>query len=741
MKSRSLLGALALFAAGELTAQELPQLGKAPLDDVIAAMTIEEKINLLVGCGDGSEMSGPIVGSTDRIVPGAAGTTYAIPRLGIPAVVMADGPAGLRIDATRKGTDSTFYCTHFPVATSLASTWNTDLIRKVGLCMGDEAREYGVDIILAPGVNIMRNPLNGRNFEYYSEDPILAGKAAAAMIRGIQYNGVGTSLKHFALNNQETNRMKNNAIVSGKAMHEIYLRPFEIAIHEAGPWTVMTSYNQINGEYASENAWLLGTLLRGYWGYWGAVMTDWYGGTDVVKQMNAGNDLLMPGSQQQRTELAKAVRNGQIPMAVVDRNVRNLLELVMRTSRFRQRPYNNNPDLEGHAKVSREAATEGMVLLKNDDAALPITREIQKVAVFGFTSYNFIAGGTGSGDVNRAYTVSLTEGLVNAGLQPDTLLAKLYGEYIATESAKLPKAEFGQTVKRIPEMEVTDELVGRIARRQDMAVITLGRLSGEFADRGLAGDFNLTGTEQALIEKVCAAFHRENKKVVLLLNVCGVVETASWKDKPDAILVTWLVGQEGGDAVADILTGKVSPSGKLPMTFPLKYEDVPSAANFPLDGHKGSVDTTRYEEGIFVGYRYYDTFGEKVSYPFGYGLSYTSFAYDKLKATVIEDTLRISCRITNTGDVSGKEAVQLYITTPFIDSDRPAKELKAFAKTQLLNPGESEMIKFTIPCADLAVYDEEKHDWRIDKGVYKIWFNASSTDNRGGKEIKLKAKG
>lgn len=240
MKSRSILGALALLAAGELTAQGLPQLGKAPLDEVIAAMTIEEKINLLVGCGDGSEMSGPVVGRTDRIVPGAAGTTYAIPRLGIPSVVMADGPAGLRIDATRKGTDSTFYCTHFPVATSLASTWNKDLIRKVGLCMGDEAWEYGVDIILAPGVNIMRNPLNGRNFEYYSEDPILAGKAAAAMIRGIQQNGVGTSLKHFALNNQETNRMKNNAIVSEKAMHEIYLRPFDIAIPEAGPWTVMT---------------------------------------------------------------------------------------------------------------------------------------------------------------------------------------------------------------------------------------------------------------------------------------------------------------------------------------------------------------------------------------------------------------------------------------------------------------------------------------------------------------------
>lgn len=737
MKGRSILGVLALLAAGEVAAQELPQLGKAPLDEVIAAMAIEEKIHLLVGCGDGSVMSGPVVGRTDRIVPGAAGTTYAIPRLGIPPVVLADGPAGLRIDATRPGSDSTFYCTHFPVATSLASTWNTSLIREVGQSIGDEAREYGVDLVLAPGVNIMRNPLNGRNFEYYSEDPVLAGKSAASMILGIQHNGVGTSLKHFALNSQETNRMKNNAVVGEKALHEIYLRAFEIAIHEAGPWTVMTSYNQINGVPASENAWLLDTLLRGYWGYWGAVVTDWFGGTDAVKQMKAGNDLLMPGSEQQRKALEEAVRTGDLPMSVVDRNVRHLLELVMRTSRFRQRKYHNAPDLEAHARISRDAATEGMVLLKNDGAALPLAEKGRKVAVFGFSSYDFIAGGTGSGDVNRAYTVSLTEGLENAGFQPDTLLARLYREYIATESVKLPKAVFGEPVQRIAEMPVDAEMVSRAAREQDVAVITLGRLSGEFADRGLAGDFNLTGTEQVLIEKVCGAFHRENKKVVVLLNVCGVVETASWKDQPDAILVTWLAGQESGHAVADVLTGKVSPCGKLPMTFPLRYEDVPSAANFPLAGHPGSVDTTRYEEGIFVGYRYYDTFGEKVSYPFGYGLSYTSFGYDKFRTFAVEDTLRISCRVTNTGGVSGKEVVQLYVTTPFIDSDRPAKELKAFAKTRLLNPDESENIEFVIPYADLAVYDEEFHDWRIMNGIYKIWINASCLDNRGAKEIRI----
>lgn len=737
MKRKNILCALALFTAGELTAQDLPQLGRAPIEEVIAAMTLEEKINLLVGSGDSSVTSVPVVGRTDRLVPGAAGTTFAIPRLGIPSVVLADGPAGLRIDAERPGTDSTFFCTHFPVATLLASTWNTALIRQAGQCIGDEAREYGVDIVLAPAVNIMRNPLNGRNFEYYSEAPLLAGKAAAAMILGIQQNGVGTSLKHFALNNQETNRTKNNAIVSEKVMHELYLRPFEIAIHEAGPWTVMSSYNRINGEYASENAWLLDTLLRKRWDYWGAVMTDWFGGTDVVKQMIAGNDLLMPGAEQQRTELTEAVRTGQLPLSIIDRNVRRILELVMRTSRFRQRTYDNTPDLEAHAAVSRRAATEGMILLKNDHATLPFADSVRKVAVFGFTSYDFIPGGTGSGDVNRAYTVSLTDGLENAGLQPESGLAGMYREYIAAETAKLPPMKFGQTVKRIAEPEINDERINREAREQDIAVITLGRLSGEFADRSLSGDFYLTATEQTLLDKVCAAFHRENKKVIVLLNICGVVETASWKDKPDAILLSWLPGQEGGNAIADVLTGKVSPSGKLPMTFLLKYEDVPSAANFPLEGYSGSTDTTRYEEGIFVGYRYYDTFGQETSYPFGYGLSYTRFEYDKLKTAVNNDTLRINCRITNTGKMSGKEVVQIYLAAPFTGTDRPAKELKAFAKTSVLNPGESETLRFDIPLADLDVYDEEIHDWQPAKGIYKVLVNASCTDNRIAKEVRI----
>lgn len=548
---------LLIFSLGVLEnmiAQCLSQTGKDSLTEIISAMTLDEKITLLVGAGnDGvlgkkdSTMTA-IVGSTQKIVPGAAGVTHPISRLNIPSIVLADGPAGLRIDSHREGTDSTFYCTHFPVATSLASTWNTELIESVGYAIGNEAHEYGVDILLSPATNIMRNPLCGRNFEYYSEDPILSGKAAAAMIRGIQRNGVGTSLKHFAMNNQETNRTRNNVQVSPQVMHEIYLKPFEISVREAKPWTVMSSYNQINGIYASENPLLLDTILRQQWGFRGVVMTDWLGGVDPVKQMNAGNDLLMPGFEQQQEKIKDGVTKGTLSTTVLDRNVQNLLELITKTARFNKYAYRNAPDLKNHARISREAATEGMVLLSNKNNTLPLKNSlVSKVAAFGITSYDFIAGGGGSGDVNRAYTISLTEGLTNAGMEPDTTLMQLYQNYIDKQSDKLPPFIFGNPVQRITEMNISDSMIQKQAVQQDIAIITLGRISGEFADRSLKDDFYLSDIEQNLIDQVCTAFHRQNKLVIVILNTCGVIETASWKEKPDAILVSWLAGQEGGN--------------------------------------------------------------------------------------------------------------------------------------------------------------------------------------------------
>lgn len=733
-KKFTFFAALSLTFFENIAAQNLPQLGKASTEDVIAAMTFDEKVSLLVGAGDDdtagvADTVTAVVGSTQKLVPGAAGTTHAIPRLGIPAIVLADGPAGLRIDAHRKGTDSTFYCTHFPIATALASTWNMSLVEKVGNAIGNEAREYGVDLLLAPATNIMRNPLCGRNFEYYSEDPLVAGKTASAMIRGIQQNGVGTSLKHFALNNQETNRVENNVIVTPQVMHELYLKPFEIAVREAKPWTLMSSYNRINGIYASENPLLLNTILRQQWGFQGTVMTDWFGGTNPVLQMQAGNDLLMPGTLKQQNSIKVGVRKGELPISILDRNVTNLLELISRTQRFKKIPYSNAPDLEAHARISRTAASEGMVLLKNESHTLPIdASRIRKVAAFGITSYDFIAGGTGSGDVNRAYTISLTEGLANAGLQLDSTMLQMYSSYIADESAKLPPAEFGKPAQRIAEMPVSDAIIQQQAANQDIAIITLGRISGEFADRSLKNDFYLSDTECELLENVCTAFHAQGKQVIVILNTCGVVETASWKNLPDAILISWLAGQEGGNAVADILTGASSPSGKLTMTFPIKYEDVPSASNFPLAGSTASIDSTSYEEGLFVGYRYYDTFKKPVSYPFGYGLSYTKFAFSNLEVIDEGDNIRLSCLITNAGNKEGKEVAQVYVAAPDNGQKRPSKELKTFAKTGLLQPGDTEKVTFLLPKSDLAQYDEASRQWQVPEGTFRLFINSSATD-------------
>lgn len=399
-----------LLCSLQVGAQDLPQLGKASVDEVVKAMTMEEKISLLIGAELSDNSTGAVVGTTQAIVPGAAGTTVAIPRLGIPATVLADGPAGLRISPTREGTDATFYCTHFPVETLLSSTWNTTLVNQVGQAMGNEVLEYGTDVLLAPATNIMRNPLCGRNFEYYSEDPYLAGKMTAAMISGVQSNGVGTSLKHFAVNNQEINRTGIDARLSPRPLREIYLKAFEIAVKESAPWTIMTSYNKLNGTYTSQRADLVTSILRDEWGFKGLVMTDWHGGIDAVEQVRAGNDLMMPGTLKQREQLRKAIHAGTLSTRDVDTSVRRMLEYILATPRFKGYAFSNHPDLTAHAEVTRRSAAEGMVLLENKDNALPLNN-IRKAAVFGVTSYDLIAGGTGSGDVNHAYVVSLIEGL------------------------------------------------------------------------------------------------------------------------------------------------------------------------------------------------------------------------------------------------------------------------------------------------------------------------------------------
>ena len=739
-----------LAAAMTACGPRVPQLGRASVDEVVEAMTLEEKAHLVVGTGmAGFSGENAVVGETRKLVPGAAGTTYPIERLGIPSVVLADGPAGLRINPTREGDSATYYCTHFPIGTLLASTWDQQLVEKVGEAIGNEVLEYGTDVLLAPALNIHRNPLCGRNFEYYSEDPVVSGKIAAAYVRGVQNNGVGTSVKHFALNNQETNRMANDAHVSQRALREIYLKGFEIVVRESDPWTVMSSYNYLNGIYTSENPELQTAMLRDEWGFRGMVMTDWFGGKDAVAQMVAGNDMLQPGTDKQYEMIVSGVKEGRLDEAVLDRNVKRILEMILRTPRFQGYRFSNKPDLEAHAAVTRQSATEGMVLLKNENEALPLSAGTKRIALLGCTSYDFIAGGTGSGNVNRAYTVSLLDGLKQAGYELDGELKTAYEQHIAAENERNRPDTTNRFAMFLPRPRPTEMMIPAarlqaLAKANDVALITLGRTSGEFLDRKKA-DFELTREEKALLNDVCRAFHAAGKKVVVVLNIGGVIETASWKNRPDAILCAWQAGQEGGNSVADVLSGKASPSGKLTMTFPVHFADAASSANFPIDmaanmdisnsGEKKNslknVDYTDYEEDIYVGYRYFDTFGKEVSYPFGYGLSYTTFEYAAPRVETTEDAYLVSVQITNTGKRAGKEAVQLYVAAPDrATANKPEKELKAFAKTRELQPGETETLVLKLPKANLASFDTASSAWVVTPGSYDLLLGASSRDIR-----------
>lgn len=745
MKTISMaMGFMALTLVGKTQTSEMVNKAKG----LVEKMSLEEKAHLVVGMGmklPGVSMaSGPVVGLTEDKVAGAAGTTFSVPRLGIPTTVLADGPAGVRIDPYRNGDSSkTFFGTAFPVGTLIACSWDTKLAENVGKAMGAEAKAYGIDVLLAPALNIHRNPLGGRNFEYYSEDPLVSGWMAAAAVNGIESNGVGASIKHYAANNQETNRNQINTIVSERALREIYLRGFEIAVKESQPWTVMSSYNRINGIYTSEDYDLLTTILRKEWCFRGYVVTDWFGGIDPVLQMKAGNDLIMPGTENQYKKILQAVKSGVLDEKVLDENVARILSVSMQGPAFLGMAPTNQPDLKAHAQVARQAAADGVVLLKNEGSVLPLAQGAIQIAAFGNTSYDFISGGTGSGDVNEAYTISLVEGMKKAGFQFEINLEKAYVEHIKAEKAKRPvKKLFFQLEAPLPEMPTTNEQLMAAAASSDIALITIGRNSGEFQDRKVEDDFNLTDAEQALINAVSRAFKSKGKKVVVVLNIGGVIETISWRDKTDAIVLAWQGGQEAGNALADILVGKVNPSGKLTMSFPEKYPDVPSAKNFPGKNLSekeaigaagipmGKPSEVVYEEGIYVGYRYYNTFKVPVAYPFGYGLSYTGFRYGALKVESNDGSgnVRVVLRVTNTGKVAGREVVQLYVSAPKQSLDVPAEELKAFAKTRLLKPGESEEMGFSLSTKDFASFHTDASAWIASKGAYILKAGASSLD-------------
>ncbi|MFH0841205.1 MAG: glycoside hydrolase family 3 C-terminal domain-containing protein [Bacteroidota bacterium] len=734
-----------------------PKLSADNIDEVISAMTLDEKILLLKGTGMKSMIGmGTAVGDTDKDVKGAAGTTTPIPRLGIPAVIFADGPAGLRISPERKGKDRTFYCTAFPVGTLLASSWDAGLVEEVGKAMGNEAVEYGVDVILGPGVNIQRNPLCGRNYEYYSEDPFLTGIMGTSMVNGIESNQVGASVKHYLANNQETNRNANNAIVSQRALREIYMKGYEMIVGNSQPWTIMSSYNKLNGTYTSESREVMTDILRGEWGFEGLVMSDWFGGKDAVAQIGAGNDLLEPGLKRQYKAIKKAVENGTLPVEYVDASVRRVLELVLKSRKMENNSYSNNPDLKAHAVLTRWSAAEGMILLKND-GTLPLTGN-KNVALFGVTSYDFISGGTGAGDVNEAYTISLVQGLQNSDYTVNAVAKEIFEKHKAEniKAFKKPKGTLAamRNPYHPPEYLPAPGQLSECASEADAAIITIGRNSGEAQDRVEKDDFLLSDIEQNLISTVCESFHSAGKKVVVVLNIAGVIEIASWKAKPDAILLAWQGGQEGGNSVADILCGKVNPSGKLPMTFPVTLADHASTENFPTDGRpmklgftggkekpeaeqEHNVDYTIYEEGIYVGYRHFDKKGLDVSYPFGYGLSFTQFVYDKMDVEVTGDTININVTVNNSGNIPGKEIVQIYVSKPDTQIDRPVQELKAFAKTPLLGTGEAITLTMQIPVSELSYWNEVKSEWTLETGAYTINAASSSREIRLSEEISL----
>ena len=716
-----------------MTMYAQPKLTEKNIDEVIKAMTLEEKARLLVGGSNNFFGDQAAVGGEADLVAGAAGTSPAIPRLGIPATVLTDGPAGVRIDPTRKGTTETFYATGFPIGSCLASTWNTELVRKVGEAVGNETKEYRCDVILGPGMNLHRNPLCGRNFEYYSEDPLLTGKIGAAYINGVQSQGAGVSAKHFAVNSQETNRTSVDEQLSQRAARELYLRGFEIAVRESQPWTVMSSYNMINGQYSMGNRDLLTSILRDDWGFKGIVMTDWIGirkGLETITEVQAGNDLMEPGQPAQVKEIIEGVKSGRLSIKDVDRNVRRMLEYIVKTPSFHQYPATNKPDLKAHAAITRQSACEGIVLLKNN-GCLP-WKNIKTVALFGENSYNLLSGGTGSGCVHTPYVVDLVEGLKNAGISTSKTLTDIYRKYYEYARVKFQlerhpanwfqQEQFGQ--QKYPEISFSPIAIGKEVRQADAAIVTIGRQAGEGADRDIATEFNITDDERQLLTDVCKAFHDAKKPVVVIINSGSVIETASWRNLPDAIICAWQPGEEGGNSLADILTGKVSPSGHLTMTWPIAAVDHPST-----EGYADKV-ATKHHEDIYVGYRYFDTFNKEVAYPFGYGLSYTTFEFSKPKVKANGKTITVQVTVRNTGSVAGKEVAQVYVSAPQGSIEKPAQELKAFAKTRELQPGEQETLTMQIPVRMLASFDEGGSQWLTEAGLYTFKVGSSCRDIR-----------
>ncbi len=584
-------------------------LANSSAERILVSLTLEEKTHLLADTHQ-QEIC----------------TTYPIPRLGIPSITIADGSSGRST---------------FPISISLASTWNTELITSVGEAMGYEALKCGVDVLCTPALHINRHLMYIQNNDSFSEDPVLSGQMASAMVQGIQSTGVGASLKYFGVNDPQ-----RDIRLTPRALREIYLKPFEIAVRQSQPWTITTSSNSINGIQSSESTGLLRTLLRNEWHYDGVVLSRIIN-ENMIASLRAGTDLPMPENPEEYNNILAALNNGTLKMADINRNITNILKLISKTPVLKGSLTSDNPEPDFGIQIIDQDAAEGIVLLKNDKQTLPIDSKVENIAI---------------------YTI---------------------GEIIPSAGE-----------------------LARQARTADVALVHW------------AQNKSLYNKE---LQTICNAFHAAGKKVIVILQTEGVMETASWKNLPDAILLTWSSGQDLENIIADVLYGRANPSGKLPVTFPVNYADIPFSANHFSDTENYSV----YGEDIYVGYRYFDSFRKEVSYPFGYGLSYTSFKYENAAIREENNQFIVTVDITNTGKYSGKEVVQLYISAPInLDLNKPLKELKAFAKTKELAPGEKQTLTLRVNKKDLASFNEEESKWIVDTGNYKFLLGSSLQDIR-----------
>jgi len=661
------------------------------IEAIIKKMTLEEKVGLCIGA--------------------SFWNTTPIERLGVPSMTVSDGPNGLRhVPDMSDPAQQSLPATCFPTASCVSSTWNTELVQQMGEAIAEECIAQNVDVILGPGTNMKRSPLCGRNFEYFSEDPYLAGEMATHYIKGVQKRGVGTSLKHFAGNNQEYQRFSISSEIDERTLHEIYLTAFEKAVKQAKPWTVMCSYNKLNGTYASENHELLSKILKQDWGFEGLVVSDWGAVHDRVASFKGGLDLEMPGPQGARVKAAvEAVHKGELDEAIVDESVRRILRIIFTTQ---QTPKGGEFDQEAHHQLAGRIASEGMVLLKNN-GLLPLKGQ-RKIAVIGRGAKSPHFQGGGSSHVNPTkVSIPLEE------------LKKTATEVEFSYSEGYPKGEdFRQ--------DLIDDAVAEAAAA-DAAILFIvlpSYIESEGYDRQ---NIDLTQQQVALIKAVAKA----QPNSVVVLNNGSAVAMHDWIDGVAAVLEGWMMGQAGGTAVAEILFGKVNPSGKLSETFPIRLEDTPAYINWP--GEAGKV---YYGEGLFIGYRYYDEKQVPVQFPFGFGLSYTTFEYSNLKVSHQTfkdvDGVVVSVDIKNVGQVTGKEIIQVYVHDQKCSLRRPKKELKGFAKVEL-QPGETKTVSIPLDFRAFAFYHPGYHRWITESGEFEILVGASSVDIRQTVTVNLES--